>query len=329
MSTSTKVLVVSDASRGDLSGAGRELLALGRTLADALDGSVAFLAMGVNAAKLAQDAAAAGADCICDVAGAEQSGYHPELFAALILAACRQLGPRVILFSHAALGLDLAPRVAFGLGARWATNCVGVRVQEGVLHCLRNEVGGKVQALEAIDGQVVVTLRPKSVDISASQPARHAATVAIAAPAASSATSITFLARQQQDGGAAAELENAETIVTGGLGMGSAEAFGKLQALAGALGASLAGSKQAVDRGWISADRQVGATGTTVAPKLYVAVALSGALQHMAGCQKSKMIVAINTDPEAPIFRFARYGVVEKWEVLVPELLARLHSRSA
>ncbi len=106
--------------------------------------------------------------------------------------------------------------------------------------------------------------------------------------------------------------------------MGSAAAFDKLQALARALGASLAGSKQAVDRGWISADRQVGITGTTVAPKLYLAVAVSGALQHMAGCQKSKVIVAINKDPEAPIFRFARFGVVANWEEMVPALLARL-----
>lgn len=329
MTTLTNVLIVSDASRGSLSGAGRELLAQGRSIADALNGSVAFLAVGVDAAKLAPEAAAAGADCICEVAGAERAGYHPELFAAVVLAACGQLAPRVVLFSHAALGLDLAPRVAFNLGARWATNCVGVAVEGAMLRCLRNEVGGKVQVLEAIDGQAVVTLRPKSVDVPALQPERRAATLVIAARVATSGNHIRFVERHQQEGGAVAELEQAEIIVTGGLGMGSAEAFAKLQTLARAFGASLAGSKQAVDRGWISADRQVGVTGTTVAPKLYFAVALSGALQHMAGCQKSKIIVAINTDPEAPIFRFARYGVVENWEKMVPELLARLASAAA
>ncbi len=326
MTTGTNVLVVSDASRGSLTGAGRELLALGRSIADALGGSVAFLAVGVEAAKLALEAAAAGADQICDVGGADQAGYHPELFAAVVLAACGELAPRVILFSHAALGLDLAPRVAFGLGARWATNCVGVTVEAGVLRCLRNEVGGKVQVVEAITGQAVVTLRPKSVDVPSPQPERHATTVAIAAPVTGAGDGITFVERHQEEGGAVAELDQAEVIVTGGLGMGSAQAFEKLQTLARALGASLAGSKQAVDRGWISADRQVGITGTTVAPKLYFAVALSGALQHMAGCQKSKIIVAINKDPEAPIFRFARYGVVANWEEMLPELLARLPS---
>ncbi len=324
MAAGTKVLVVSDANRGSLTGAGRELLALARAMADALDGSVAFLALGAAAAKLAPEAAAAGADEIVDVPGADRPGYHPELFAALILAACRELTPRVIVFSHAPLGLDLAPRVAFALGARWATNCVGVTVEAGVLRCQRHEVAGKVQLVESIDGLAVVTLRPKSVDVPALQPERRAATVVIAAPEAAAGEGITFVERHQDEGGAVAELEQAEAIVTGGLGMGSAAAFDKLQALARALGASLAGSKQAVDRGWISADRQVGITGTTVAPKLYLAVAVSGALQHMAGCQKSKVIVAINKDPEAPIFRFARYGVVANWEEMVPALLAQL-----
>jgi electron transfer flavoprotein alpha subunit len=329
MTAGTNVLVVADGSQGSLTGAGRELLALGRSIADGLEGSVAFLALGVEAAKVAHEAAAAGADRIYDVGDADRAGYHPELFAAVVLAACREWAPRIIVFSHAALGLDLAPRVAFGLGARWATNCVGVTVEAGALRCVRNEVGGKVQVVEAIDGQAVVTLRPKSVDVPPPQPARHAATVAIAAPVATAGDGIRFVERHQEEGGAAAELEQAEVIVTGGLGLGSREAFEKLQMLARALGGALGGSKLAVDRGWISADRQVGATGTTVAPKLYFAVALSGALQHMAGCQKSKIIVAINKDPEAPIFRFARYGVIANWEEVVPELVARLPSAAS
>ena len=324
MAAATNVLVVSDGSRGSLTGAGRESLALGRSIADGLGGSVAFLGLGAAAAKLADDAAAAGADQVYDVPGADSVGYHPELFAAAVLAACRESAPRVILFNHAPLGLDLAPRVAFSLGARWATNCVGITLDAGVLRCQRNEVAGKIQLVEAIDGQAVVTLRPKSVDILSPQPERHVAIVTIATPAAVAGDGIRFIERHLEEGGAVAELERAEAIVTGGLGMGSPAAFEKLHALARALGASLAGSKQAVDRGWISADRQVGITGTTVAPKLYLAVAVSGALQHMAGCQKSKVIVAINKDPDAPIFRFARYGVVANWEEMVPALLERL-----
>ena len=322
------VLVVGDASRGRLTGSASELLALGRKIADALGGTLDFLALGIDATEVARDAAAAGTDRICVADGANRRGYHPEAFAALVLGACRELTPRVVVLGHSALGLDLAPRVAFGLGARWATNCVGVTVEAGTLRCLRNEVGGKVQVVEDIEGQAVVTLRPKSVDVPPPRPGREPELVRLAAPAASTTEGVMFVERRLEDGGAADELEQAEWVVTGGLGMGSADAFAQLGELARALGASLGGSKQAVDRGWIPANRQVGLTGTTVAPRVYVAVAVSGALQHMAGCQKAKTIVAINNDPKAPIFAFARYGVVAKWEDVVPELLAHLDAPS-
>jgi len=325
-SIGTNVVVVGDASRGRLTASACELLALGRHIADALGGTVDFLALGVDAAVVASDAGAAGADRICVAEGAIRQGYHPEAFAALVLGACRELTPRVVVLNHGALGLDLAPRVAFGLGARWATNCVGVTVEAGALRCLRNEVGGKVQVVEDIDGQAVVTLRPKSVDIPLPRPGRERVFVKLSAPATPPTENVVFVERRMEDGGAAEELEQAERVVTGGLGMGSADAFAKLGELAGALGASLGGSKQAVDRGWIPSSRQVGLTGTTVAPRVYLAVAVSGALQHMAGCQKAKTIVAINNDAKAPIFSFARYGVVAKWEEVIPELLARLPS---
>lgn len=326
MGIGTNVVVVSDGSRGHLTDSARELLASGRKIADVLGGTVDLLALGIDASNVASDAGAAGADRICMVEDANRQGYHPERFAAVVLAVCHELTPRIILLNHGALGLDLAPRVAFGLGARWATNCVGVTVEAGALRCLRNEVGGKVHVVEDIDGQVVVTLRPKSVDVPPPQPGREVSIVAFSAPTPPATEGVVFVERRLEDGGAAEELERATMIVTGGLGMGSADAFAKLHELANALGASLGGSKQAVDRGWITASRQVGLTGTTVAPRVYFAVGVSGALQHMAGCQKSKTIVAINNDPTAPIFRFARYGVVAKWEEVVPELLARLPS---
>lgn len=323
MSASTNVLVVADGGRGILTGAARELLAAARSLAQSLGGSVDFIALG-TAANLSADAAAAGADRIFTAESAARAGYHPEMCAGVVLSACELSSPRVVLFSHGALGLDLAPRVAFGLAFRWATNCTGVGIESGTLICQRSEVGGKVQVVEAIDGCAVITLRPKSVDVLPPEAGRQAITVAIPAPYATDSGGIVFVERHVEAGGAAEELEQAAMVVTGGLGMGSPEAFGKLSELANAMGASLGGSKQAVDRGWIAADRQVGLTGTTVAPKVYLAVAVSGALQHMAGCQKSKMIVAINKDPAAPIFRFARYGVVATWEEVVPELLSRL-----
>lgn len=329
MAIGRNVLVVCDASRGRLTASARELLTLARSLADALAGRVDLLALGAAAPRIVADAGAAGADRICAADGADRPGYHPEAFAAIALRACEAATPRIVLFAHDALGLDLAPRVAFGIGARWATNCIGIAVEGDALRCERTEVGGKLQVLEVIDGQAVATLRPKSIDARAPQSRRDARVLAVPAAPPHAAEGVVFVERRMEDGGAAQELEQATIVVTGGLGMGSPGAFAKLRELADALGASLAGSKQAVDRGWIPANRQVGLTGTTVAPKVYVAVAVSGALQHMAGCQKSRTIVAINSDPAAPIFRFARYGIVAKWEEVLPELLAQLSAARA
>ena len=323
MSGAANVLVVTEAGRG-LSGTGREALALGRSLADSLGGRVDVLAFGAVAAALAGDVGAAGGDRIAVAEAAAGDGYHPAAFAALVISACGEWGTRFVLFAHDALGLDLAPRVAFGLGVRWATNCTGARLEGAALLCQRNEVGGKVRVVESIDGGAVLTLRPTSIDVPPPQAGRQAALVALSPAAPPAPDGVTFVARQRGQGVAADELAKASIIVSGGMGMGSTEAFACLRALADALGGALGGSKQAVDRGWLPADRQIGLTGTTVAPKVYLAVALSGALQHMAGCQKSKIIVAINSDAEAPIFRFARYGVVAKWEEIVPELLERL-----
>lgn len=329
MAERRNVLVVCDAGRGRLSPAACELLTLARTLADQLAGTVDLLALGTEASGIAADAAAAGADRMCVAAGAEATGYHPDAFASIALQACGVAAPRLVLLAHDALGLDLAPRIAFGLPARWATNCVGIALDGGALRFDRAEVGGKVRVVETVEGPAVATLRAKSVDVPPAQPGRTASLLDVPAAAAAPAGNVAFLERHLEDGGVADELDRAPVVVAGGLGMGSPEAFGTLAELAAALGGSMAASKQAVDRGWVPASRQVGLTGTTVAPKVYLAVGVSGALQHMAGCQKSRTIVAINSDPAAPIFRFARYGLVAKWEEIVPELLARLPSARA
>lgn len=329
MAMPTRVLVVAGGSRPALGAGARELLALGRTLADGLGGTVDFLLLGADAAAVVAEAAAAGADRVCKVAGADRPGYHPEQFAQIVQAACRELSPCLILLPHTPFGQDLAPRLAFGLEVHWASNCVGAEILGGEVRCTRNIVGGKVQVIEALDGPVVMTLRPKSVDAPAPQSDRSAVLVEVAPPSATGDGAVVLLERHHEEGGAAAQLEQAEVIVSGGLGMGSAKAFEQVRALAAALGGTAGASKQAVDRGWVPPDWQVGITGVTVAPRLYVAVGISGALQHMAGCLKSKMIVAINKDREAPIFRHARYGMVAEWEQVLPVLLDQLRVAEA
>lgn len=326
MSNSNEILVIADCGQGTVSSFARELLAAGRVLANKRGAQVHFLPLGADAKMLAAEAAAAGADKISYCSQAVTKGYQPELFAKIGCAAIRHLSPAVTLLSHAAMGRDLAPRLAFALGIRWAGGCVAVDISDGGIVCVRSEVGGKVVVTERVTAPSVVTLRPKCFDIMPTDNTRSAEIVDIVLDEAMAmaGSSIAFVERQPNEGGAAAELEKAEVIVSGGLGIGSAKAFEKLKAIACALGGVVGASKQAVDRGWIESDRQVGLTGTIVAPKLYLAIGISGAPQHIAGCQKSKVIVAINTDRDAPIFSYAKYGVIGDWEQVVGELTKAL-----
>jgi electron transfer flavoprotein alpha subunit len=325
VSQPVNVLVVADGARGTVTGATRELLAAACALASARGGSVDLLVLGTSASPLLGDAAAAGADRVFTADAATRAGYHPDTFAAVVDAACAASHPRAVLLSHGALGLDLAPRVAFRQGWRWATNCTAVSTEAGALVCQRSEVGGKVQVVEAIEGCAVLTLRPKSVEVPAPQTGRDVAVVALPAAVSAVSSGVEFVERQSVAGGAAEELEQASLVVTGGLGMGSPEAFDQLGLLARALGASLGGSKQGRRSRLGAAGPASGADGGPPSRRGCTwPVAVSGALQHMAGCQKSKLIVAINNDASAPIFRFARYGVVGTWEEVVPELITRL-----
>lgn len=324
MGAKRTVLAIADCSEGALTSSAREILSLSRLLAEALEGDVWFLPLGTSASAMAGEAGAAGADIVCGSEATARSGYHPEVFSAASLAAADASDPALVIMAHGSMGQDLAPRLSFALGARWAGGCIGVASNGEKFSCTRTEVGGKVIVTEDVPAGSVVTLRPKSVDLRAPEPARTAKIEEITTGIALDTPSILFVERRAESGGVAAELEKAEIIVSGGLGIGGEEAFVKLRKLSQALGGSVGASKQAVDRGWISPEYQVGLTGTTVAPKLYLAVGVSGAPQHMAGCQKSKTIVAINRDPEAPIFGYARYGIVGDWEEAVDELARQL-----
>ena len=324
MEKNINILVVADSSQGGISSLAAELLSLARSLATDSNAQVCFLPFGVDAAILAEDAAAAGADILCTNPRASLSGYHPEEYANIALAAIKKTNPALVLLAHSPLGQDLAPRLAFHLGIRWAGGCVAVTTNDKGYFCTRTEVGGKLIVAENVDTPAVITLRPKSVDVMTPDVTRKVTLMAITGEDTTASPSITFVARKTEEGGAAAELEKAEVIISGGIGIGASEPFAKLQQVADALGGVVGASKLAVDRGWIEPDRQVGLTGTTVAPKLYIAVGISGAPQHMAGCQKSKVIVAINNDREAPIFSYAKYGLVGDWEEIVEALSEKL-----
>lgn len=320
------ILVLADGGRQPLSAATREMLALGRQLATQLGGRVGLLVLGRTAAEVAADGGAGGADCVYTVPGSDAAGYHPEAFATLAGALCQVVAPQAVILPHGPMGSDLAPRLAFQLRVPYAPGCGGASAEDGRIVCTRSQVGGKIIIQEAYSAPLVLTLRPKSVDALAPADRPPAEIVEVPVAPAPDSKRIVFQERIVRPAGVIEELEQAEVIVSGGLGIGAPEGFTQLKELAEALGGCLGASKQAVDREWVPHERQVGLTGTTVAPRLYVAIGISGAIQHLLGCRKSKVIVAINKDAEAPIFKHAHYGIVSEWEKVVPELLKQVRT---
>jgi len=318
------VLIVAEVRDGRLASITAELLGAGRGIADALGAPLAALLLGQAVRPLADEAAALGADRIYVMEAAELADYHTDACTAAVAAAVRATNPAAVLMGHTLIGRDLGPRVAFRLGAGLVTDCLGFTVEGAELRATKPVYGGKVMATVAWEGEGprVATLRVKVADPAPPQPGRAAPVVALDVPPDLGAGPTRILERRR----VAAEgprIEDAPAVVTGGRGMGGAENFKVLEELAAVLGGAVGGSRAATDAGWTSSAQQVGLTGKVVKPKLYVAVGVSGAMQHMAGCQGAKTLVAINTDARAPIFQYAHFGVVGDWAKVLPAFTAK------
>jgi electron transfer flavoprotein alpha subunit len=246
--------------------------------------------------------------------------YEPAGYARAVVDAVARVKPDVVLFSASSIGRDLAPRVAARLGVGLAADCTALAVDGGRLVATRPVYAGKaVQRVAFVASPAVVSLRPK---VFAPAPAQNGGSPTIAAlSVAYQPESAGSRVREVKTTSAGkVDLTEAEIIVSGGRGMQGPENFGIIEALASALGATVGASRAVVDAGWRPHGDQVGQTGKTVSPKLYVAVGISGAIQHLAGMSSSRCIVAINKDPDAPIFKVADYGVVGDAFEVVPAL---------
>lgn len=230
-----------------------------------------------------------------------------------------QLSPDVILLPHDDLsGGNLGPRLAYRLGTGIVTDCTGFEVEDGAIRWLRPVYGGKAMAYMSAAGPVqVATVRSRAFEPLPPDAARQGQvqTLEVDVDAAVSPISLVEKMQEEMEG---ISLDQAQIIVCGGRGMEDEEGFSVLEKLADALGAGLGGSRPAADLGWVPHSRLIGQTGKIVAPNLYIAVAISGAPQHMAGAGASKTIVAINKDEDAPIFKLAHIGVVDEWQNVIP-----------
>lgn len=310
------------ASQSDL-----EVVAGGRMLAGMLpDGLVQTLLVGPNAAEYTDALIHHGIDELFVMENGRLQPHETTCLLELVEAFVQEHSPDVILLPHDNLGSEIGARLAYRFKTGIATDCTGFKVKTNrrgedlIIHWLKPVYGGKATAhMITGGGPKIATLRARAFDSVPSENGSEGAIewieVDVKTPAA------VRLVERIQEEPEGISLDQARVVVGGGRGMGSLEGFAALEKLAEVLGAAVGGSRPAADLGWISHSRLLGQTGKIIAPDLYLAFGISGAPQHMAGTGASKTIVAINNDPEAPIFKVAHLGIVDRWEEVVPVLV--------
>ena len=320
MADATGVLVVAQTSGEDLSSTGQELLEAGRRVADDLGEELAVGLLGQSVERAAQQAIQGGADRVYAVTNPLLADYQADLYLAAIETLCRETSPNIILIGRTEEGRELAPRLAFRLGVGLAQDCLEVSVDPDSKRLLANRpvYGGNAVAVVSCEyTPQIAAVRPKVYEPREPDPSRQGEVVSFPVDLEASQAKNRILERVEEES-TGVKLEDARVVVSGGRGLGGPEPFEGLGELAKLLGGALGASRAAVDSGWIPIAYQVGLTGKSITPDLYITVAISGASQHMAGCSGAKVIVAINKDAEANIFKEARYGVVGDWQQVVP-----------
>lgn len=312
------VLVIAEQRDGVLKKVAFEMLGAGAGLAAALGGRVEAALLGSGLDGLTGTLAQHGATKIYVVDDNSLATYSSEGYAHTLAAFIGKIEPAIILVGATAMGKDLAPRLAARLGVGLASDCTALEIDGGRLLAIRPIFAGKALARVKLNGDPqMATVRPNVLAAPEPDPSAVVAVEPVAAAAGEVRAKVVDIVGA---GEGEIDVAEADIIVSGGRGVGGPEGFAPIRDLAKTLGAAVGASRAAVDAGWIEHSHQVGQTGKTVTPNLYVACGVSGAIQHLAGMKTAKTIVAVNKDPEAPIFKLANYGIVGDLFELVPLL---------
>ena len=326
MADGSGILVIGEFADGELASSTLEALAAGRALLNSLPGErLSIMIAGAHVSDASDTAIAHGADIVYVVADSTLANPAPEAIVAAAEAAAKEAAPRAIIGSKTILGRDVMPRLAFRLSTALAQDCIALALDDSKrLLATRPTYGGNAVATVAcLSTPSVAALRVKSLDAGESDTSRHGQLVPLSIDL-SDAVRVRSVERVEQaaDG---IRLEDARVVVSGGRGLGGPEAFEQLEQLATLMGGAVGASRAACDAGWVPSSYQVGLTGKTVTPELYIAVGISGASQHMAGCSNARTIVAINKDTGANIFKDARFGVAGDWQKVLPAFMEQVH----
>ena len=311
------ILTFAEARDGKLRRASLEVVSEARRLAGPLGATVTAVLIGPGTDSLAAELGSYGADRVVVFDDAAFSAYATEAYARALSQAIADAKPSVVLLPFTAMGKDLAPRVAAKAGAGLASDCVALEAKGGKLVARRPMYAGKAYATVEWAGEPqMATLRANVFPLGQPDPARKAEVVKGSVDASSRAKVTAVSATTQGK----VQLTEAQVIVSGGRGLKGPEHFHLVEGLAEAMGAAVGASRAVVDAGWVDHQMQVGQTGKTVSPTLYVACGISGAIQHLAGMSSSKCIVAVNKDADAPIFKVADYGILGDVFEVLPKL---------
>jgi electron transfer flavoprotein alpha subunit len=314
-----EVLVLVEHSEGALKKVTAELITAARSLGEP---SAVVIGAPGTAEPLVEELKAAGAAKIYVAESGTVNDYLVTPYVDVLAALVESASPASVLVAGAADGKEIAGRLAARLGAGLLSDAVEVQAGGKVVHSI---FGGAFTVEAQCTGEpAIITVRPGAVEAEPAAGAGEVVAVEVPAPA-ENATKIT--ARQPAVAGDRPELTEASVVVSGGRGVGSAENFSVVEELADSLGAAVGASRAAVDSGYYPGQFQVGQTGKTVSPQLYIALGISGAIQHRAGMQTSKTIIAVNKDEEAPIFEIADYGIVGDLFKVAPQLTEAVKAR--
>jgi electron transfer flavoprotein alpha subunit len=327
MESNHEILVCGEVVDGKMTNTTRELLSAGKKLANGLHQPLNAVIIGKDLQELTKEAILYGADKVYSVDSTSFSEFHPDYYTVILAKVCQRIAPSVILIGQTDIGRDVAPRLAARLGIPVTLDCTELNIDPVTKEILQTKpvYGGNAMAIWVTESNQpqIVTIRPRSMMADEPNASRKGKIIAFDVKIDDSVIESKLLENVKEEV-KGVKLEDAKVIVAGGGGIGGSEGFKLLEELARVLGGTIGVTRVPCDEGWMSVSLEIGQTGHIVSPDLYVAIGVSGALQHMAGCSGSKLIVAINRDPEAPIFKQANIGVVGDYRDVVPALISKL-----
>ncbi|WHX99539.1 electron transfer flavoprotein subunit alpha/FixB family protein [Neobacillus sp. DY30] len=311
-----KVLVLGETRDGSLRNVTFEAIAAGKTVAEG--GEVVGVLIGQNVSALSTELVQYGADRVVVVEDEKLNQYTSDGFAQALLAVLEQEKPGGLVLGHTSLGKDLSPRIAAKLSSGLISDATAVEVAGGNVVFTRPIYSGKAFEKKIVtDGLIFATVRPNNIAPLAKDESRTGEVASLSVEIKDLRAIIKEVVRKASEG---VDLSEAKVVISGGRGVKSAEGFEPLKELANVLGGAVGASRGACDADYCDYSLQIGQTGKVVTPDLYIACGISGAIQHLAGMSNSKVIVAINKDPEANIFKVADYGIVGDLFEVVPLL---------